>query len=332
MDALLSAYIPPKDHLLVSHIDSLPYLRSLKGKQIDLYHQDWGALQAIRQRGFGHVTIHKSPFPPIEATYEVAVVGIPKGREYAKAVLLRSLHAVKPNGLVLAIGHNKGGAKTAFADMKAIAPTRTLGTKNRYRMFSIERPAEIPDQYGKVWEPYQQTLIVNGESYDLYSHVGVFSHAHLDEGTAFLLDNLPNIAPQQKILDAGCGVGIIGMVAQRTLNPENVIYADVNLLAVDCVQRSLPNAEVIAADLASTPLEQSFDVILCNPPFHQGQETSTLFMQSFARHAHQMLNPNGQLILVANAFLPYKNLLQSIFTDVESLANNDQFQVLLANK
>lgn len=325
------------DHLLISHVDSLPYLREVRKSvaHITLVHRDWGSLQRLHPLFDTHLQILDSPFPP-PVTYDAAVVGIPKGRDYARAVLLSVLEVAKPGGVVLAVGHNKGGVKTAFTDMQSIAPTHLLGNKNRYRLFRVQRPAalNIPAEWGNPQAFTPIIYHVSGQDYPLVTHTGVFSHRHLDDGTAFLLANLPPISPNQKILDAGCGTGIIGKVAQQTLAPRQVVFADVDLLAVECVRRSDPDAIAIPADLTTDALpdHSPFDVILCNPPFHQDHRTTTLFMQSFVAQAAQMLTADGQLIVVANSFLPYGELFGQHFAQVTRLADDGRFSLWLASR
>ncbi|NJL96034.1 MAG: methyltransferase [Anaerolineae bacterium] len=158
---------------------------------------------------------------------------------------------------------------------------------------------------------------------------GVFSWEHLDAGTAFLLAQFPQMRwPQAPhLLDAGCGYGILGAVAAHEFAGAQLTWADDDLLAVGCVQAAWPGADVRAVDLTAGPLEVRFEGILCNPPFHQGREQDTAFMRQFAAHAAAMLEPGGQLWVVANRFLPYSALLEPHFDRVRPVAQDNRFQV-----
>jgi 16S rRNA G1207 methylase RsmC len=329
--------IPPNRHWLFANIEDDRLITNLPDHPlaVDVFHRDWSILRNLRKRlSQPYITIHETIFPDPQPVYDVALVGIPKGRELARAMLLTALQALKPEGVLYAVGANKGGANTAQTDMKTIAPTSTLATKAHHRLIAVQRPAQIiiPPEWGIPWQPEQRVFHVHGADYPLFTHPGIFSYEHLDEGTAFLLDNLDrlNASPGLRILDAGCGVGIIGMVAQRELSPKKVVWVDTDLLAVKCVRTSLPGASVLAADLTHDLLagHTPFDLILCNPPFHQEHAQSTAFMNGFAQRARQMLAPDGDLVIVFNRFLTYWDILETHSYQVQFIAENGRYQVL----
>ena len=110
-------------------------------------------------------------------------------------------------------------------------------------------------------------------SYAIRSLPGIFSYDHLDEGTEMLLDTA-QIPPGAKVLDAGCGYGIIGLFA--AVNGAGMVHlVDNNLLAVAASRETLSlnrikNAQVFAGDLLNPVFPDKYDLILSNPPFHTG--------------------------------------------------------------
>jgi 16S rRNA (guanine1207-N2)-methyltransferase len=287
---------------------------------LHVYHRDWSVLQ-ILERHLKQAVVHDDVFPPSEPRFDVALVEIGKGREFTRMLMLAALHALKPDGILYVAGANKAGAKTAWKDLGEIVYTGTLGNKASHRIFSAQRPADLP----RLPQPETRILTVHGEKYKVVTQPGVFSWEHLDEGTAFLLDNLPPIPDGARVLDAGCGTGIVGMVVQREYSPAHVTWADVDLLAVNCVRQSLPGADVRAVDL--TQFDEHYNVVLCNPPFHREQDTTTEFMKKFVRQVSA-----DTLAIVANSFLPYEKLLQERFKHVEKVADDGHFQVLHAEQ
>lgn len=329
------AKIPQNSRILVCNVSDLYFLMQITAivRQMTLLHRDIGVLHDLRKRlaRYKHVQVSDSIFPQDDGLYDVALLALPKGRELSQAMMGACLQALCPTGMLFVAGASKGGAKTAHSDLQSLVPSsRVLGNKARHRIFSALRP----DGFVNPWhhEPQKRTFHVFDKDYSLYTHPGIFSYDHLDEGTAFLLAHLHELALPEapRLLDAGCGVGIVGMVAERELNSRKVVWVDSDLLAVRCVQKTLPTAPVIAADLTHDLLaaHSPFDAILCNPPFHKEHEKSMGFMRSFARRAREMLVPGGRLVIVFNSFLPYWEVLEEHFAEIEFIADDGRFQIL----
>ncbi len=70
-----------------------------------------------------------------------------------------------------------------------------------------------------------------------------------------------------------------------------------------------------------------FDMIISNPPFHDGLQTSLEAAQALIRGAVRHLNSGGELRIVANAFLPYPQVLDETFGFHEVIAQTGRFKV-----
>ena len=170
----------------------------------------------------------------------------------------------------------------------------------------------------------------------LASHPGVFGHGKVDEGTLLLLESLEPSLPKQplKVLDMGCGDGIISAwLAQRG---HQVTAVDVSAFAVEACKRTLAanqvEGRVLCSDVFSALEGEQFDWIVSNPPFHKERDISYGPSQRLISMAPEHLNAGGRLILVANGFLPYPELLQRAFQDFQTLADNRRFKVYGAMK
>ena len=115
---------------------------------------------------------------------------------------------------------------------------------------------------------------LSNHTFDIRSLPGVFSYDRLDEGTEMLMGAV-QIPPGAKVLDAGCGYGIIGLFA--AVEGAGLVHlVDNNLLAVEACRETLSvngikNAEVSAGDLLNPWFPDQYDLVLSNPPFHAGQ-------------------------------------------------------------
>ncbi|MCI0713942.1 MAG: methyltransferase [Chloroflexi bacterium] len=337
---LFSEYvrIPENSSVLCVNVEDPAYLRDIAATatRVDVFHRDGPVVQSLERRLRRHKNckVHDTVFPTEDSTYDVALVEIPRGRDFAKALIATSLKALKPGNYLYAAGPNKGGAKTAETDAKGLSQVYSLGTKQRHRLFSVLRPDAIPADWLDLAVPHPEDMEIHGQTYTVHTQPGVFSYNHLDDGTSSLLDALYKIQPKgvAQVLDAGCGYGIVGMVAQQLLAPVRVVFVDTNLLAVQCTKTSVPEAPVLMADVTQDALETyaPFDLILCNPPFHKGVTVERTFIQGFAENATRLMAKQGQLLVVFNTFLPYEDVLKAHFATVTRIIETNTFTVVAA--
>jgi 16S rRNA (guanine1207-N2)-methyltransferase len=151
---------------------------------------------------------------------------------------------------------------------------------------------------------------------DVRTRPGVFCYGRLDRGTAALLQRL-DIEPGHRVLDLGCGTGILGLAAARRTNPEGVVLVDSNIRATalaseNVVLNKLDGVTVaLRADLEDVP-NGPFDRVLANPHyFAKGR-----IADSFTRAASSHLAPNGVYQMVAKAIEVHREILSQWFTTV----------------
>jgi 16S rRNA G1207 methylase RsmC len=142
------------------------------------------------------------------------------------------------------------------------------------------------------------TAEVWGHRLDLTSGSGVFAQGRLDVGTAILFRETAPPAGARRVLDLGCGYGVIGL-ALAVAVPEAVVTAvDVNeralLLAGDNA-RALGVADRFAAVLPDDVADDAtFDEIWSNPPIRIGKAAlHELLLRWLPR-----LAPGGRAVMV----------------------------------
>ncbi|CCJ93269.1 Ribosomal RNA small subunit methyltransferase C [Cronobacter malonaticus 681] len=161
---------------------------------------------------------------------------------------------------------------------------------------------------------------------------GVFSRDGLDVGSDLLLSTL-SPHTKGKVLDVGCGAGVLAAVLASHSPKVRLTLCDVSAPAVEasrgCLAANGFEGEVVASNVFSE-IKGRFDMIISNPPFHDGMETSFEAAQTLIRSAVRHLNIGGELRIVANAFLPYPNVLDETFGNHEVLAQTGRFKVYRA--
>src|SRR5690606_24017353 len=123
-------------------------------------------------------------------------------------------------------------------------------------------------------------LMLDNNSQEFFSKPGLFGWNKVDLGSELLIHHLyqlplAQILPQN-CLDLGCGYGFVTLAASRSTECQSVkswTMTDNNAAALIAAEKNLLaanlNGKVIADDCAAS-INETFDLILCNPPFHQG--------------------------------------------------------------
>ena len=139
-------------------------------------------------------------------------------------------------------------------------------------------------------------------SYTMVTDRGVFSHGHLDTGTALLLREAPTPAAGGALLDLGCGTGALAL-ALALRSPAATVWAvDVNerarrLTAANEARNGIANIEVRSPD--EVPDDVRFATIWSNPPIRIGKAAlHELLLRWLAR-----LGDDGRAVLVVQKHL-----------------------------
>jgi 16S rRNA (guanine1207-N2)-methyltransferase len=140
--------------------------------------------------------------------------------------------------------------------------------------------------------------------------------------------------PQDCVLDLGCGTGLVALAAARRGGRVTAVDADIR--AVESTRRTLAanhvDGEALISDCAQAVLHRRFDVILCNPPFHQGTGVEYDVARQMVRDAAQVLQAGGRFYLVSNVFLRYERDMVDHFSEIEEVFNDRRYRVVRARR
>jgi 16S rRNA G1207 methylase RsmC len=168
---------------------------------------------------------------------------------------------------------------------------------------------------------------------------GVFSAGQLDQGTRFMLENLPPLEARLAV-DLACGSGELGLyLAQRT-DFESLVFIDESAMAVASARHntlSLPSAvqrrcHFVQADGFEGWQDEAPDLVLCNPPFHFEHTVDDFAGRRLIEQTARTIAAGGELWLVANRHLLYGRTLRSSFREVKQHAQNNKFILWQARK
>ncbi len=270
------------------------------------------------------------------STPELVVLRIPKQLPFFEYQLSQLARLLPSGTTLLAAGMDKHlSPRTASILERVFGPTQRHPGRNKARLFSAtrnDRPApQCPDMASYYCEP----LVA-----ELHGFPNVFSREKLDNGTRFLLEQLPRLAPSETVIDLACGNGVLGLAALKLGVAQRVVFCDESSMAIASAQhnanRVLPDAAHNISfhhgdGLQDYPCEAA-QLILCNPPFHQEHTVDEFAGRHLLAHCSRHTEPGGYLCLVANRHLDYTPVLRGEFQRVEKFAGNSKYNILLARK
>ncbi|KUM33839.1 class I SAM-dependent methyltransferase [Arthrobacter sp. EPSL27] len=161
----------------------------------------------------------------------------------------------------------------------------------------------------------------------------VFAGTGLDIGTRFLLEFLPDMPQARRVVDLGCGTGILAAMYARANPGARVTATDQSAAAVESA-RATADANGLADrvtalqdDAMATLPDASADLILLNPPFHVGAAVHAGAGIKLIEAAGRVLAPGGELWTVFNSHLHYQPALQRLVGPTREVGRNPKFTV-----
>jgi tRNA1(Val) A37 N6-methylase TrmN6 len=108
----------------------------------------------------------------------------------------------------------------------------------------------------------------------------------------FLYDFISTLKPKGRLLDIGCGVGIISLLLSRDYNLDTTIIDKQESMLTYAKHNFEINGldtEVLLGDIAVFENEEKFDFIVSNPPFYDSSVTQSENEHiNIARYSHHM--------------------------------------------
>ncbi|GAB2815729.1 methyltransferase [Actinocorallia aurea] len=279
----------------------------------------------------------RTPGDPLPAKAGTLLVRVPK----SLAALEHGLHALRPalspGAVIIGTGMVKEiHTSTLRLFEQIIGPTRTSLAERKARLILTEYDPSLdpgPDPWPLIHTLDGDAGPVSGRT--AVNHAGVFCADRLDIGTRFLLQHLPAVPGARRIVDLGCGNGVLGLAAALTHPDAEVVCTDESYAAVASARATFAangatGGVFTAADGIGDIAPGSCDLVLTNPPFHSHQATTDAAARRMFAGAHRALAPGGELWVVANRHLGHHATLRRIFGGCSVAAANPKFSVLRA--
>jgi 16S rRNA (guanine1207-N2)-methyltransferase len=263
----------------------------------------------------------------------------PRAREESRALMARALDHLEPGGTLVAAMANNEGARSGEADLARLAGATQSLSKHRCRVFWVTpEAADIDVALHEDWRALDAVQpILDGR---FVSRPGLFAWSRIDVASALLAEHLPADL-SGAVADLGGGYGYLSTeVLARCPGVSRLDLYEAEARALEPAQANLDVARrahgrEVALGVhwhdVTAGVPRRYDVVVSNPPFHQGKADQPVLGQAFIRVAAGALNPPGVFWMVANRHLPYEATLAECFTSVQNVAERDGFKVILAH-
>lgn len=158
-----------------------------------------------------------------------------------------------------------------------------------------------------------------------------FSPKRIDKGTLFMLSKV-QVTKEDKVLDLGCGYGVVGISVAKTIGGNRVVMSDVSEEAVELTTANLElnglnNVRVVKSNGLKEIPDKDFTLILSNPPYHADFSVAKAFIEE----SYKSLVFGGKLMMVTKRLTWYRNKITSVFGGVK-VFEQDGYYVFVAEK
>jgi 16S rRNA (guanine1207-N2)-methyltransferase len=259
-------------------------------------------------------------------------------REETRALFAQAMRRVGDQGIVVASVPNAEGAKTAESDLAMLAGGVSQLSKHKCRVFWTRRGAKPDAALLASWLALDEPQSITDA---LVSRRGLFAWDRVDVASALLAASLPaDLAG--RVADLGAGFGYLACeTIARCPGVTAVDLYEAEARALDPARRNVESAIARAGrPVASTVhwhdvthgIAPGYDVVVSNPPFHQGRADQPELGRAFIAVAAKALTPRGRFWMVANRHLAYEAALDASFASVRQVADQDGFKVIEARE
>ncbi|MFE1381169.1 methyltransferase [Streptomyces sp. NPDC058740] len=290
----------------------------------------------------GAVRLLTTQDPPPEKV-DVLLVRVPKSLALLEDQLHRLAPAVHDGTVIVGTGMVKEiHTSTLTLFERILGPTRTSLAVKKARLIHTTPAATAGERPENPW-PYRYALPADAPAglagLSVVNQAGVFCADRLDIGTRFFLQHLPRDLGRARVVDLGCGNGVVGLAVALAEPEAALLFTDESYQAVASAEENFRThagdartAEFTVGDGLADAAPGSVDLVLNNPPFHSHQATTDRTARRMFAEARRALRPGGELWVVGNRHLGYHVTLRRIFGNGELVASDPKFVVLRAVK
>ncbi|MEY8204466.1 MAG: methyltransferase [Bermanella sp.] len=267
-----------------------------------------------------------TPLASWSAEPSLGVMKLPKNLSYLHFLLQRCQQA--QISTLLIAGMMKHLPKNILNFLQQFGSVQRHPFKKKATVYELQLQQVKPSPYPKL---------NRFADIELITHANVFGRDKLDPGADFFLQHVDALPQANSVADLCCGSGILGLKYAQINANCHLSFFDESIMAVESAQLSWQENRLNNPssfhwnDGLGHQQDNHYDLILCNPPFHEQFTVGDHIAKRLFKDAKQSLKPGGQLVVVGNRHLSYHVTLKQYFQRVEQIASNGKFVLLCAH-
>lgn len=317
-ELVLDAVVDPGPRILVAGEadDALPDGLAARGARVERWHRVAAPGRPV------------SGWPP-EAEVDQAVLRMPRVR----ASLDLALHGVAARlvagGELWVVGTNDEGIRSAGRRLEPLFDDVVTVDARRHGRVLRGRRRAAPDVRARLsdWRA-EGTIRLPGGERPWVTYPGLFARGELDPATALLLDALPSLPADVRVLDFGCGAGTIGAALAMRGDRVELDQLDADALAALAARENLPGARTwLGAGLGDLAGAGPWDFVITNPPIHESVLRSYRVLERLLADVGARLAPAGEVWLVVQRQVPLAEMLARSGLRATEAAQRGAFRV-----
>ena len=241
-------------------------------------------------------------------------------RELKLDIIEQSYQVLLPGGRFVVLSEYERDSLFAKAIKKVFGKCSEAPRSDFGSAFWAAREAEeLPRRRHKMT---YHAKIGDRPSMSFESWPGTFGYGEMDNGSRAMLE-VADVRPGDKVLDMGCGNGVVGCLVAPQAGPAGrITFVDssaraIRLAEMNATANGLKDFKLVTSSTMAELPTGEYDVVLANPPYFSNSEIGRHFIQT----ARDVLRPGGRFYFVTK--MPVQTIPEIVdtFGTAESVEN-----------
>ena len=263
-------------------------------------------------------SISKSEIP-----YELALIKVPKSLDLFRLQLSQIHNSLAESGEVVCGFMTKYFSKQYLSIASEFFEECTQSKAwKKSRVLVLKKKKEVKKK------TYLNEISYSKEK-TFKQHFGVFSAKNIDYASQFFIENMDVRMDHNKILDLASGNGVLAYAVQKERPNAEIDLLDDSILALESSKMNIEGDNITFHynDCLDNFEDQTFDLIVSNPPFHFEHETNIEIALELFKEVKRCLKKGGSFQMVTSNHLNSKTHLYKLFHKVDIVREDLKFVV-----